>query len=152
MPPQHVLLCYLGPADRDEVLREAAQLCDESGAELSVVVPVIDAPVPDGCCGIQGEHWRRLMDEETQDAAERAERLLRGWGCPPANLVVDVGASVGDVVSRAAHRFGCDVVAVGRKRRRWSTRGLSRRERRALNRATPGTVLELAGTGRGEPV
>jgi hypothetical protein len=95
--PQHVLLCYLGPADR-------------------------------------------------------AERLLEGWGCPPTNLVVDVGASVGDVVSRAAERFGCDVIAVARKRRRWSTRGLSRRELQALDRATPGTVLELAGTGRAQPV
>jgi nucleotide-binding universal stress UspA family protein len=146
------LLCYLGPADRDEVLREAAQLCDESGADLSVVLPVIDARLPDGCCGIQGEHWRRLMNEETRDAAERAERLLEGWGRPPSNLVVEVGASVSDVVSRAAERLGCDVVAVSRKRRRWSTSGLPRRELQALDRATPGTVLELAGTGRAELV
>lgn len=78
--PEHIMLCYLGSAESDDVLRGAVELCEESGAELSVLLPVIDSPVPGGCCGIQGEHWRRLMDDETRNAAERAERALTAWG------------------------------------------------------------------------
>jgi len=142
------MLCYLRPAEADQVLREAVALCEESGAKLSVLFPVVDAPVPDGCCGIQGEHWRRLMDEETRNAAGRAEQLLRAWGCPPANVAVQAGPSIYDIVLLAASRYGCDVIAVRRRRRRWSIGGLPRRELRELHRAAPGRILELSGTGR----
>jgi nucleotide-binding universal stress UspA family protein len=148
MAARHVLLCYLGSADSDEVLREAAKLCSDSSAELSVLLPFVDAPVPDGCCGIQGEHWRRLMDEQTRDAADRAERLLTAWGCPPVNVAIQTGTSIRDIALRAATRYGCDVVAVGRRRRRWSFGGLPRRELKELHRAAPERVLELPATGR----
>ena len=142
------MLCYLGSAESDDVLRRAVELCEESGAELSVLLPVIDSPVPDGCCGIQGGHWRRLMDDETRNAAERAERVLKAWGCPPQNVVVEVGPSISDIAVRVAARFGCDVVAVESKRRRWSTSGLPRQQLKELHRLAPGRVLELPGTAR----
>jgi hypothetical protein len=143
MSPRHVLLCYLGTGDNEQLLRQAAELCERSGAELSLVLPVIDGAVPDGCCGIQGEHWRRLTDEDTRDTAQRAGRLLERLGAPPVNIAIEVGPSLADIASRAAERCGCDFIAIGRKRAPWSSGGLSRRKLQALRRTQPHGVVEL---------
>jgi hypothetical protein len=39
-------------------------------------MPVIDAAIPDGCCGIQGEHWRRITDEGSPDDMRLSRRQL----------------------------------------------------------------------------
>ena len=150
MAPEHLLLCYLGSGESDEILRQAAELCTASGARLSVLLPVVDTAVPDGCCGVQGEHWRRMMDEETKAAAARAEQRLTTFGCPPANVTIDVGPSMTEIALAAAARLGCDAIGVGRKRRPWSG-GLSRRRLEALRRAAPGTVIELTAAAAREP-
>jgi nucleotide-binding universal stress UspA family protein len=137
------LLCHFGSAQSDGVLRQAAELCAGCGAQLSVVMPVVDATVPDGCCGIQGEQWRRLMDEDAREAMQRAVRLLQGLGCAPVNVALEVGPSVAAIAQQAAARFGCDVVAVSRRRWPWST-GLSRRQAEKVRRAGSSRVVELA--------
>jgi nucleotide-binding universal stress UspA family protein len=122
--PRHVVLCYLGSAIRERVVREAAQLCQTSGAKLSLVLPIVDAAVPDGCCGIQGEQWRGLAGEATADAAREVARLLDAFGCRPVNVEIEVGPSVEEIAARAAERYGCDTIAIGRRRRPWSRWGL----------------------------
>jgi len=143
MGPRHIALYYLGSADNEQLLRQAAELCQASGAGLSLVLPVVDGAVPDGCCGIQGEHWRRLIDEDTHDTAQRAARILEAVGCSPANVAVEVGPSLADIAARTADRYGCDVMAIGRKRRPWSSAGASRRQVNELRAASPLDVLEL---------
>jgi hypothetical protein len=142
-PPQHVLLLYLGSGKNDEVLHRAAELCEHSGAQLSVALPVVDAAIPRGCCGIQGEQWRSMMDEETRESALRAMRLLQGLGCTPASVDIEVGSSIPDIAQQAGTRCSCDVIAVSAKRRPWSMGGLSRRQIKRIRRAGPIQVLEL---------
>jgi nucleotide-binding universal stress UspA family protein len=120
--PRHIVLCYLGSAIRERV--EAAQLCQTSGARLSLVLPIVDTVVPRGCCGIQGEQWRDLAREATCDAARDVARLLDAHGCPPVNVEIEVGASVDEIAARAAARYGCDAIAIARRRRPWSRWGL----------------------------
>ena len=81
MVAKHVLLCYLRSAQSDDALRQVADLCARTGAELSVVMPVIDAAIPDGCCGIQGEQWRRAptTTPETPCAASSICWIRRTW-------------------------------------------------------------------------
>jgi hypothetical protein len=143
MVANHVLLCYLRSAQSDNVLRQVADLCARRGAQLSVVMPVIDAAIPDGCCGIQGEQWRRITDEDSRDAMRRAVQLLDSLGCSPANAAVEVGPSVPEIARRAAARCACDVIAVTAKRHRWSSAGLSRRQLKWLRHAEPREVIEF---------
>jgi hypothetical protein len=145
MRAEHVLLCYFGSAN-DHVLGDAAALSRSAGARLSVVLPVVDAPVPDGCCGIQGQQWQRLMDEESRAALEGAVRRLESLDCPVANAAIEVGDSLADVVQRCLTGWGCDVVAVSPKRRPWSTGGLSRHGLEALRDNVTGAVVELRGS------
>jgi hypothetical protein len=107
-------------------------------------MPVIDAAIPNGCCGIQGEHWRRLIDDDIRDAAQRAVRALQGLGCAPVNIAVEVGPSLADIAARTAARYGCDVIAVGQKRRPWSSAGASLRQVNELRAACTQDVVELA--------
>ena len=138
-----MLLCYLRSARSDDVLRQSAGLCAESGATLSVVMPIIDATVRDGCCGIQGEQWRRIMDADSREAMRQAVRLLVSLGCPPASATIEVRPSVAEVAQRAAERCACDVVAVGGKRHPWSSGGLSRRQLDKLRQASQSEVVAL---------
>jgi nucleotide-binding universal stress UspA family protein len=144
MNPAHVLLCYLGRGQSDRTLRAVAELCKESDARLSVVLPVVDAAAPSGCCGIQGTQWLRLMEQEERDAARRAVRLLESYGCSPTEVAIEVGASVPEIARAAAERRGCDLVAVTGRRWPWSTGGLSRRQLGELRRRGPHEVLELS--------
>jgi nucleotide-binding universal stress UspA family protein len=144
MRPAHVLLFYLGRTQSDDTLRSVAELCRRNDAQLSVVLPVVDAAVPSGCCGIDGEQWRRLMDEEDQAAGQRAVRLLESFGCSPNDVAIEVGRSVPDIAREAAERRACDLVAVSRKRWPWSAGGLSRRQLRQLRRGGANAVLELS--------
>jgi nucleotide-binding universal stress UspA family protein len=123
-PPRHIVLCYLGSATRERVVREAAELCQRSGARLSLVLPIVDTVVPRGCCGIQGEQWRDLVGEATRDAARDVARLLDTYGCRPANVEIEVGPSVDEIAARAAARYDCDTIAIARRRRPWSRWGL----------------------------
>ena len=143
MAVNHVLLCYLRPAGSEALLRQVADLCTERGASLSVVMPVIDAAIPDGCCAIQGEHWRRITDEDSRDDMRRAVDLLARLGCAPAHATIDVGPSVPEIARRAAARCGCDAIAVGAKRHPWSTGGFSRRQLAGLREAQPRAAIEL---------
>jgi hypothetical protein len=86
-----------------------------------VVMPVVDAAIPDGCCGIQGEQWRRLTDEDSRDAMRHAVDLLESLGCAPANAAIEVGPSVPEIAHRAAARCGCAAIAVSIKRYPWSS-------------------------------
>jgi nucleotide-binding universal stress UspA family protein len=122
--PRHVVLCYLGSAIRERLVREAAELCQASGAKLSLVLPIVDTTVPDGCCGIQREQWRALAGEATRDAARELARMLDAYGCPPVNVDIEAGPSVDEIAERAAARYGCDAIAIGRRRRPWSRWGL----------------------------
>jgi hypothetical protein len=144
MGPRHVALYCLGSPHDEQLLRQAAELCKSCGADLSLVVPIVDGAVPDGCCGIQGEHWRRLIDDDIRDAAQRAVRALQGLGCAPVNIAVEVGPSLADIAARTAARYGCDVIAVGQKRRPWSSAGASRRQVNELRAACTQDVVELA--------
>ena len=143
--PKHVLLCQVGSAQSDQMLRQAADLCEASGALISVVLPVVDGPLPKGCCGVQGDHWLRLMNEAMQDGLVGAVAQLAAFGCRPEDAAVEAGPSVTQIVYQAASRRGCDVVAVGRKRRPWSAGGLSRRQLNKLRRGTTLDVVELRG-------
>jgi nucleotide-binding universal stress UspA family protein len=143
MGNRHIALYYLGSAHDERLLQQAAELCEGSGAELTLVLPIVDGAVPGGCCGIQGEHWRRLTDEDTRDAAQRAVQVLEGLGCQPVNVAVEVGPSLADIAARTAARYGCDVIAIGRKRRPWSSAGVSRRQVNELRAACPQEVVEL---------
>jgi hypothetical protein len=143
MVATHVLLCYLRPARSDGMLRQVAELCAKRRASLSVVMPVVDAAIPDGCCGIQGEQWRRLTDEDSRDAMRHAVDLLESLGCAPANAAIEVGPSVAEIAQRAAARCGCDAIAVSAKRHAWSSGGLSRRQLERLRNAAPREVIEL---------
>ena len=143
MAVNHVLLCYLRPAGSEALLRQVADLCTERGASLSVVLPVIDAAIPDGCCGIQGEQWRRITDEDSRDAMRHAVDLLETLGCAPTNAAIEVGPSVPEIALRAAGRCGADAIAVSAKRHPWSNGGLSRRQLDRLRTAQPRDVIEL---------
>ncbi|MEN3280219.1 MAG: hypothetical protein V7607_1359 [Solirubrobacteraceae bacterium] len=143
MGPRHIALYCLGSPHDEELLRQAAELCKNCRADLSLVVPIVDGAVPDGCCGIRGEHWRRLIDEDTRDAARSAARALEGLGCAPVNIAVEIGPSLADIAARTAARYGCDAIAVGRKRRPWSSAGASRRQLNELRAACTQDVVEL---------
>jgi hypothetical protein len=143
MAANHVLLCYLRPARSEALPRQVADLCAQRGASLSMVMPVTDAAIPDGCCGIQGEQWRRITDEDSRDDMRRAVDLLEGLGCAPAHATIDVGPSVPEIARRAAARCGCDAIAVSAKRHPWSTGGLSRRQLGRLREAQPREAIEL---------
>lgn len=110
-----------------------------------MVLPVADAAMPSGCCGIQGEQWRRLIDEDVHEAAQRAVAVLEGMGCRPTEVAIEVGPSVAETVQQAATARGCDLIAVGAKRHPWSSGGLSKRKLKKLRRAGPNDVLALAG-------
>jgi nucleotide-binding universal stress UspA family protein len=148
MAPRHVALCYLGTADDEQLLRRAAELAARSGARLSLVLPIVDGAIPDGCCGIQAEHWQRLVEEDARGAAQRAVQCLEEFGCPPVNVALELGPSLAEIARRAAARYGCDVIAVGRKRPPWSSAGMSRRHVNALRAACPQEVVELLPAGR----
>jgi hypothetical protein len=139
----HVLLCYLRPARSDNLLRQVADLCARRRASLSVVMPVVDAAIPDGCCGIHGEHWRKITDEDSRDAMRHAVDLLESLGCAPANAAIEVGPSVPEIAQRAAARCGCDAIAVSAKRHPWSSGALSRRQLGRLRDAEAREVIEL---------
>jgi nucleotide-binding universal stress UspA family protein len=143
MAAEHVLLCYLRSGRSDTMLRDVAAACAELGAKLSVVMPIVDAAIPDGCCGIQGEQWRRLTDEDSRDALRRAVHLLDSLGCPPVDAAIEVGPSVPEIARSAAARCECDVIAVGARRHAWSGGGLSRRQLERLRDAQPREVLVL---------
>ncbi|MEA2341763.1 MAG: hypothetical protein QOG11_1840, partial [Solirubrobacteraceae bacterium] len=138
--PGHVLLCCFGAVDRDEVLHQAAALCSTTGAGLSVVVPIVDADVPDGCCGIQAQPWRRLLDEDTRDELRRARRVLAQSGCHPVHASAELGRSVGSIVQAIGAAWGCDAVAVARPRP-WSLG--ARRRLEVLRRDLACEVIEL---------
>jgi hypothetical protein len=143
MVATHVLLCYLRPTRSDAMLRQIADLCATRHANLSIVMPVIDAAIPDGCCGIQGEQWRRLTDEDSRDAMRHAVDLLETLGCAPANAAIEVGPSVPEIALRAAGRCGADAIAVSAKRHPWSNGGLSRRQLDRLRDTEAHEVIEL---------
>jgi hypothetical protein len=143
MLANHVLLCYLRPARSDAMLRQVADLCAKRRASLSVVMPVVDAAIPDGCCGIQAEQWRRLTDEDSRDAMRRAVNFLESLGCAPADAAIEVGPSVPEIALRAASRCGADSIAVGAKRHPWSTGGLTRRQLERLRNTQAHEVIEL---------
>ena len=124
MPPDHVLLC-------------AAR-----SARLSVVLPMIDAAVPGGCCGIQGDHWRLIIDQDARDALRRTARLLTSLGAHPEHVALEAGSSIPQVIEQAAMRWGCTIVAVAGKRLPWSG-GLSRRQLKALRRVGGRKLVEL---------
>ena len=131
----HVLLCLGGASDDDPAVPRAAALCRETGARLSVVVPIVDATAPRGCCGIQGEHWRTLLDEQTAEDLRRVARQLEQLCCRPDDVAIEVGASMPEIVTGTLQRLGCDLVLVSRRRRPWSGWGLSRRQLNALGAA-----------------
>jgi|tagenome__1003787_1003787.scaffolds.fasta_scaffold20915322_3 nucleotide-binding universal stress UspA family protein len=141
MSPRHVLLCYASPYD-DGVLGQVAELCRASRASLNVVLPVLDVAAADGCCGIQGDHWQRIMGEADHEARLRALDLLDQLGCPPQQIDVEVGHSLPEIAQRAAERGGCDAIAVGRRRWPWSS-GLTRRQLTKLRAQATVDVLEL---------
>jgi hypothetical protein len=143
MVANHLLLCHVRPARSDAMLRQVADLCAERGASLSIVMPVIDAAIPDGCCGIQGEQWRRITDEDSRDDMRRAVQLLESLGCAPADAAIEVGPTVPEIAQRAAARCGCDAIAVSAKRHPWSSGGLSRRQLNRLRNAQPREVIVL---------
>jgi hypothetical protein len=142
MPPDHVLLCCPGSTGDDRLLTEVAALCSARGARLSVVLPMVDAAVPRGCCGIQGDHWRRIIDQDARDALRRTARHLTSLGAHPEHVALEPGPSVPEVVDQAATRWGCTIVAVAGKRRLWSA-GLPRRQLRALRRRGGRELVEL---------
>lgn len=127
-----VLLCLAGTSEEDPAVPRAAELCRESGARLSIVVPLVDVAAPRGCCGIQGEHWSTLLDEQTAEDVGRVTRLLEHLGCRAEDVEIEVGPSVREIVLAATERLGSDLVVVSRRRRPWSGWGLSRRELRSL--------------------
>jgi hypothetical protein len=143
MRAEHVLLCYFGSASNDHVLRPAAALSHRAGARLSVVLPVVNAPIPDGCCGIQGRQWQRMVDEDSRAALRSAVRLLESLECRPVNAALELGDSLASIVQGCVTRWGCDVVAVSPKRRAWSTGGVSRGGLEELRRSVRCAVVEL---------
>jgi hypothetical protein len=152
MRAEHILLCDSCSPANDHVLRRAAEMSHGSGARLSLVLPVLDTPVPDGCCGIQGRQWQHLMEEDERAALRSAVRRLESLDSQPAHAAIEVGDSLADIVQRCLTSWGCDVVAVGPKRRPWSTGGLSRRGVEALRHGVDCAVVELsAAAGDGEP-
>jgi hypothetical protein len=142
MPPDHVLLCCPSSTGDDRVLIEVAALCSARDARLSVVVPMVDAAVPSGCCGIQADHWRRIIDQDARIALQRTARHLTSLGTHPEHVALEVGPSIHDVVEHTATRWDCTIVAVAGKRRLWSA-GLSRRQLRALRRSGGRELVEL---------
>jgi nucleotide-binding universal stress UspA family protein len=50
--------------------------------------------------------------------------LLGAFGCPSVNVEIEVGSSVDGIAARAAARYGCDTIVIGRRRRPWSRWGL----------------------------
>ena len=143
VPTGHVLLCYASPYGGDRLLSKVAALCEEREARLSVLLPVIDEAPPRACCGIQGEQWGRLVDEDARDALRQAARRLTDLGVDPERLVLEAGPSIPEVVERAAAQWGCTIVAAARKRRPWSG-GLSRRQLTALRRDVGRELVELS--------
>jgi hypothetical protein len=142
MSPRQLLLCYSSPYD-DQILGQAAELCRASRSTLHVVLPVVDVAAADGCCGIQGEHWQRLMDDADRDAKLHAIERLEQLGCRQPHVDIELGRSVPEIAQRAAQRIGCDAIAVARRRWPWSS-GLSQRQLTRLRAATTLDVLELA--------
>ena len=135
----HLLLCYLATAEGDDALRAASALADVSGAELTVVLPVLGGASARTCCGIQPAAWDRMLDEDTQAAARRASDALG------RDVWVETGRSLESVLGRVAGERGCDVVALPRKRRPWSTGGWSRRVARRITRRTGLPTIALGG-------
>ena len=144
MPSDHVLLCYSISTGSDTLLPAVAALCETRGARLSVVLPVIDQALPRGCCGIQGDHWRQLVDADAREALRHASRRLTSLGAQPKHVALEVGPSIPDVVAQAAARWDCTIVVAPAKRRPWSG-GLSRRQVKALRRHGGRELVELAG-------
>ena len=144
MPLNHVLLCLVGVSERDPAIAQTADLCRASGAKLSVIVPVIDAVAAGGCCGIQGDHWQRLLDEQTAEAVRDAVAQLARLRCRPETVEIVVGRSIAEVVEVSSSRLGCDRVVVNRRHRPLSGSGLSRRQVASLRRA--GASLDDAPT------
>ena len=142
MPPDHVLLCCPSSTGDDRLLTEVTALCATRGARLSVVLPVVDAAVPRGCCGIQGDHWRRIIDQDARSALRRTARLLTSLGAHPEHVALEAGPSLPEVIEQAATRWGCTIVAVAGKRRLWSV-GLSRRQLKTLRRVGGRELVEL---------
>jgi nucleotide-binding universal stress UspA family protein len=145
MPPDHVLLCFPNSSGNDRLLTEVTALCAARSARLSLVLPVVDAAVPRGCCGIQADHWRRIVDEDARDALRHATRLLTSLGADPEHIALETGPSIPEVVARAATRWDCTIVAVAGRRRLWST-GLSRRQLKALRRSAGRELIELGSS------
>lgn len=131
---RHVLLCLVEASDNDPAVARAAQLCRNSGAKLSVVIAVVDAAAPRGCCGVQGDRWRKLLDDETAERVRHAALELDHLCCRPEAVEIEVGPSVGDIVVAATDRLGCDRVVVSRRPRLWSGWGLSGRQLASLRR------------------
>jgi hypothetical protein len=103
---------------------------------------MVDAAVPRGCCGIQADQWRRIIDQDARNALKRTARHLTSLGAHPEHVALEAGPSIQDVVEHTATRWDCTIVAVAGKRRLWSA-GLSRRQLRALRRSGGRELVEL---------
>jgi hypothetical protein len=103
---------------------------------------VVDEAVARGCCGIQGDVWRRLVDDDARHALRKAAQTLRRLDCGPEEAALQTGASVEAIITQAAAEWNCDVVAAQIKRRPWSV-GLSPRQADGIGMAQRLRVVAL---------
>jgi len=128
----------------DDTLAALAAHSATSKARVSVALVFIGGPAADGCCGIQGPHWERLMDEHSRQALDDVTTRLKRLGCHPVATAVETASSFAEAVIRCVDRWHCDAVMVPAKRHPWSGDGLSRRHLSALRQAAPCEVTELS--------
>lgn len=144
MAPEHILLCYRRCPAGDVALVRAAELATETGARLTVLVPLLEVDRSPRCCGIQGKQWRSLVRGALREELEHAAKVLAD---PGVELALGEGPTIAAAVAGYAERNGCDLVGLP-DGGLWSRAGTPRRELREIERRAPGRVIRLVPGAR----
>lgn len=108
--PTHILIPYRPSRRSDRAIRAAAELARESGAQLTVLAPVVSQEKGTRCCGIQGERWVQMLREAADDDLERARKALDGGS--RAAFATAEGEAFHEVVKQFAREYGCDLTVM----------------------------------------
>jgi hypothetical protein len=136
---QHLLTLYRPGRAGGAALLDAARLAAETGAHLTVVVPVATPPSGRRCCGISGGSWRRLMCEVAEEEDVPRALALLGEPPPTTEVVVRAGLTEAAILAAEAQARGCDAIVLPHA---------ARRARRTLQRQTTCPVLDLSARAR----
>jgi nucleotide-binding universal stress UspA family protein len=137
MPYRHVLVVCDGSSEGYEAVRAASELAVRDDAQLTVAA-VVELEGTSRCFGSGRTTWNDVLLDAAASDLERARPLVR----TPADFTVLIGP-MATASAEAEREYGCDLIVVGERPRRWLGRALRRDRAKALRRRTNCPVMPL---------